>query len=364
MLVLANLQTLSQGRETFLKASNGAVRPATLKWDMRGRMLLESTVPRADLKAIENRGDINSKAMEGTIYVVVPVFNRKSLTERFLYCLRQQTFRNFEVIVVDDGSTDGTPELIAQRFSEVQLLRGDGNLWWTGAINVGIRRALAQAATDDAILVINDDLEISSNYLTSLHRMWTSMPRTLIGSVAVDIDNPEVIVDGGTLVNWWTAKITNLNSGRRLSDFAKDHYLDVSVLPGRGTLIPVRVFRHIGLYNDKHYQQTGDQELTVRASRVGYRLIVSYAAVVKTHTKASFSINVADSYSLTDAKKYFFDVRSHTQLRSCFFFAYDTATNPFSFISFVLLTLARITGHFLLRLRLRCPMRSNEPNAG
>ena len=296
---------------------------------------------------------ISKEAMGGKIYVVVPVFNRKSLTERFLYCLRQQTVRNFEVIVVDDGSTDGTPELIAQQFSEVQLLRGDGNLWWTGAINVGIRHALARAATDDAILVINDDLEISSNYLVNLYRVWTSTPRTLIGSVAVDINNPEIIVDGGTLVNWWTAKITNLNSGRRLSDFAKDHYLDVSVLPGRGTLIPVRVFRHIGLYNDKHYQQTGDQELTVRARRVGYRLIVSYAAVVKSHTKASCAINVADSYSLTDAKKYFFDVKSNTRLRSCFFFAYDTATNPFSLLSFLLLTMARITGHFLVRLRFR-----------
>jgi len=304
---------------------------------------------------------VDSRAMEGTIYVVVPVFNRKSLTARFLYCLRQQTFRKFEVIVVDDGSTDGTPELIAQQFSEVQLLRGDGNLLWTGAMNVGIRHALTRAATDDAILVINDDLEISPNYLTSLHRVWASMPRTLIGSVAVDIDNPEFIVDGGTLVNWWTAKIKNLNSGRRLSDFAKDHYLDASVLSGRGTLIPVQVFRHIGLYNGKHYQQTGDQELTVRACRAGYRLIVSYDGVVKSHTKASCGINVADSYCLADAKEYFFDVKSHTELRSCFFFAYDTATNPFSFVSFFLLHLARITGHFLLRLRFRRRRYSPDP---
>jgi len=49
------------------------------------------------------------------IYVVVPVFNRKALIPRFLECMRNQTFRNFEVIVVGDGSTDGTAELVAEQ---------------------------------------------------------------------------------------------------------------------------------------------------------------------------------------------------------------------------------------------------------
>src|SRR6266851_4892464 len=123
--------------------------------------------------------------MARKIYVVVPVFNRKAFTERFLYCMREQSFRNFDTIIVDDGSTDGTAELIAEQFKEVQLLRGDGNLWWTGAINLGIKHALVSASDYDAILVINDDLQINPNYLESLHGVWTSMPRTLIGSLAV-----------------------------------------------------------------------------------------------------------------------------------------------------------------------------------
>src|SRR5918997_5629533 len=102
---------------------------------------------------------IRSWCMEPKIYVIVPVFNRRSYTERFLYCMREQTFTNFEVIVVDDGSTDGTSEIITEHFKEVSLLRGDGTLWWTGAINVGIRHALTRASDSDAVLVINDDLE-------------------------------------------------------------------------------------------------------------------------------------------------------------------------------------------------------------
>ncbi len=209
--------------------------------------------------------------MAAKIYVVVPVFNRKPLIERFLYCMREETFHNFETIVVDDGSTDGTAELITTNFKEVELLRGDGNLWWTGAVNLGIKHALAKASEDDAILVINDDVEVDPNYLESLYELSRSIPQALIGSVVVDIDHPEVIVDGGRTVNWWTAKFRIHNSQRKLSEFPTNYSVDASLLTGWGTLIPVVVFRKIGLYDDKHFQQCGDTELPVRAKNAGYR---------------------------------------------------------------------------------------------
>ncbi len=291
--------------------------------------------------------------MANEIYVVVPVFNRRSLTERFLHCMREQRFRNFATIIVDDGSTDGTAELVAEQFKEVQVLRGDGNLWWTGAINLGIRHAMASASQDAAILVLNDDLEIDSDYLETLHKLWRSNPRTLIGSLAVDIRNPEVILDGGRIVNWWTAKMTMLNLQRKLYEFPKNHYADVSLLTGWGTLIPIQVFREIGLYDDKHFQQCGDTELPVRAKKAGYRLVVSYDAIVKVHADASDGVNVSSRYSLRDLKRYFFDVKSNYRLKYRLFFDLKTARNPFAFVSFFLFDLIRITGHFFLRLRFR-----------
>ena len=291
--------------------------------------------------------------MAEKIYVIVPVFNRKSLTERFLHCMRGQRFRNFETIVVDDGSSDGTAELVTKQFEEVRLLRGNGELWWTGAINLGIRQAMILASADDAILVINDDLEIDSDYLEKLHRLWKSMPRTLIGSVVVDLENPEIIVDGGRIVNWWTAKHRILNVRRKLSAFPSDQLIDVSLLTGWGTLIPVQVFREVGLYNDRHFQQCGDTELPVRAKNAGYRLVVSYSAVIKVHVEASDNVNVSNQYSLKDIKKYFFDVKSNFRLKYRLFFGIDTASNPIALVSFLFFDALRITGHFFLRLRFR-----------
>lgn len=302
---------------------------------------------------MEHLAHIYAEETPGKIYIIVPVYNRQLLIQRFLYCMREQTFRNFETIVVDDGSTDGTAELIAEHFKEVQLLRGNGNLWWTGATNLGIRQAMAQASESDAILVINDDLEVNSDYLETLRKLWKSTTKTVIGSVVVDIKSPEIISDGGRIVNWWTAKFKILNSKRKLSEFAKDHYVEVSLLTGWGTLIPIQVFREIGLYDDKHFKQCGDTEFTVRAKNAGYHLIVSYAAIAKVHLEASDGVNISGYYSLRNLNKYFFNIKSNCRLKYRFFFCLNTATNPFAFASFLFLDLLRITGHFFLRLRFK-----------
>jgi N-acetylglucosaminyl-diphospho-decaprenol L-rhamnosyltransferase len=292
------------------------------------------------------------KSTSNRIYIVVPVHNRKSLTERFLYCMSKQTFRNFEVTIVDDGSTDGTAELIAERFKEVRLIRGDGNLWWTGATNVGIQHAMKRAAEDDAVLVINDDVEVSPDYLQILYGVWRSRRKTLIGSVVVDIKKPDIIYDGGRIVNWWTAKTRWLNLNKKLSDFGKDYSVDVSFLTGWGTLIPISVFRDVGLYDDKHFQQCGDIELPVRAKNAGYHVVVSYAPIVKIHTDPlDGGKNACSCYSLRDLSKYFFDIKSNFRLKYRFFFSLKTARNPLAFVSFLLFDFVRITWHFLVRLR-------------
>lgn len=286
------------------------------------------------------------------IYIVVPVHNRKALTQRFLECLAAQTFRNFKAIVVDDGSTDGTSEIIRYRFPDAIVLRGDGNLWWTGAINLGIRRVLVDASADDAVLIINDDLEVDPEYLDSLYHVWQSSPKTLIGSVVVDINDPDHVLYGGQRINRWNAKFTNLNPGKRLSDFCRDYRVEVSTLHGMGTLIPLSVFSQVGLYDDEHFQQCGDYELPCRARNRGYSLITAYDAVVKIHSEASDRINVRKVYSIKDLQRYLFDIKSNFRLKYRIFLARTIARNPLAFCSYMICDIARITFHFVSRVRL------------
>jgi GT2 family glycosyltransferase len=76
------------------------------------------------------------------IYIVIPVFNRWQFTQPCLQSLREQTYRNFKVIVVDHGSTDGTSEYINKEFPEALVLLGNESMWWTAATNLGVKYAI------------------------------------------------------------------------------------------------------------------------------------------------------------------------------------------------------------------------------
>jgi GT2 family glycosyltransferase len=69
------------------------------------------------------------------IFIIIPVHNRKQIT---LNCLKSLSkngdLGRYHVVVVDDGSTDGTAEAIQALYPDIVVLHGDGNLWWTGAI--------------------------------------------------------------------------------------------------------------------------------------------------------------------------------------------------------------------------------------
>ena len=61
-------------------------------------------------------------------HVLIPVFNRLQLTIRCLESLVAQTDQGTRIFLIDDGSTDGTAQVIREHFPEVQILHGDGSL--------------------------------------------------------------------------------------------------------------------------------------------------------------------------------------------------------------------------------------------
>jgi len=286
------------------------------------------------------------------IYVVIPVYNRKELTRGCLASLRQQDMRDFTVIVVDDGSTDGTSEMIQQEFPDTVLLRGDGNLWWVGSINTGIRHALSVCRPDDYILSLNDDLIVPPNYLSGLLNAAQAHPGALIGSVETTMDQPEIIKSGGIRVNWKTVKRKVLNKGKSLDEFPRGHTVAVSKLTGRGTLFPSEMFRKVGLYDEAHFKQCGDPELPSRANlKFGYPLFVSYDAVLSSHVGDKTGINDREHYTLSDWREYFFDLRSHFNLKDRYWFARNVAPNKLWFARYFALVILRVFGRFVLRLR-------------
>lgn len=211
------------------------------------------------------------------VYVIIPAHNNKKEVIEVLTCLHKQTYKYINLILIDDGSYDGTEEEVKKFFPKVKILKGNGNLWWTGANILGVNYVLRKAKDDDFILLLNNDLIVNEDYIENLVNASNSNNRAIVGSTLVDYINPD-FMEGGIKID----KNLNIFVNRDKENIENtDIEFNIDVLPGRGTLIPIEVFKKIGNFNFVKLPHYGaDYEFTYRAKRNNFNLIVSHKARV------------------------------------------------------------------------------------
>jgi len=248
-----------------------------------------------------------------TIYIVIPVHNRLDTTRECLESISCQTYTHFRVVLADDGSTDGTCDYVRKAHPDVVVLEGDGNLWWTSATNLGVRYALQNASENDCILTLNNDTILPPAYLETIISLSRQVPNGLIGSIAVDYDQKDVVIDGGLKINWFSAKFRKLNVLSR--NGTEPSFYKVSALPGRGTLIPKHVFDKIGLYDARTFPHYGaDYDFSLRAYRAGFALVLHPSCHLYTKTKLTGISNVHRKISMREWLQSFSSIKSPNNL--------------------------------------------------
>lgn len=135
--------------------------------------------------------------------IVTPVFNRRDLT---LQCLRSIYRSNLDgiemdIYIVDDGSTDGTSEAIAHDFPKVHVIKGTGDLWFTGGTNVGVRKALEQDC--DYILMINDDQVFDEDAIHHMIETAEKGKKRVVGSLLLLWDQPHKLFQVSPIWSTW-----------------------------------------------------------------------------------------------------------------------------------------------------------------
>ena len=256
--------------------------------------------------------------MRSRIWIIIPVYNRKSLTRACLEGLRCQQYRAFQVIVVDDGSTDGTSQMLRNEFPDVLVLKGDGNLFWTKSVNLGVKYVLSHANAEDYILTLNDDLTVKVDYLERLWEGSQLNPNAMIGSIAIDTQDTTRVVSGGVLINWFWAHFFDRARGWPYAEILKrfPSLARVDALPGRGTLIPLKIFHDIGMYNEKQLPHYGaDYEFSIRAKNKGYTLLINHLAPIFMHEEETGLNNVLRRLCRGEFIQNFFSIKSPNHLR-------------------------------------------------
>jgi GT2 family glycosyltransferase len=282
--------------------------------------------------------------MTPRVSVITPIFNRKDITRQFLQSFAGVTYPNFEIIVIDDGSTDGSADAIQREFPSVRVFRTEGNLWWSRATNVGVRDAISRGA--DFILTINDDVILDPEFLTHLVDRAVPNPRMLVGAMIYAARPPHNLWYAGGKFSWWTGQIPH----RASVDDGPLYWLT-----GMGTLIPVGAFAEIGMYDEKHFPQyVGDVDFTLRAAKHGYALSIAERSRIYNRTEESIQRLIRQHVTLRNFFVPLFSNKSDSKIgmRLTLYRRYwPTLLAPIAFCAYYAVFFAKQTTRLLRGLR-------------
>lgn len=215
-----------------------------------------------------------------SVHVIVPVFNRLALTQSLVACMRKQILNQaLRILIVNDGSTDGTPEWLAAQ-NDIEVLNGDGSLFWGGAVDLALRHLQTKAASRDWVLLINNDTTVADDFVQRLLDAAQAHAPAAVGSVIRDEADHDRLLSIGVRVDAWrllTCDLLDQAKAQPVSNIV----VEVDALSGRGVLFPIVGLNATGGMRPRalpHY--LADYEISLRVRKQGWRLLVSTAAAV------------------------------------------------------------------------------------
>jgi len=206
------------------------------------------------------------------VAVVVLTWNGRELTMECLRSLLASTYPRLEVILVDNGSTDGTVEAVARQFpGQVKIIANGRNLGFSVGNNIGIAFALKGGA--DYVLLLNNDTLVDPGLVEALARTLSSEAEIGVVGPKIYYASPDNLIwSAGGEVSLWRGLARHL--GIRQEDRGQyDRRRDVDYVTGCALMVKREVIEKVGMLDPSFPAYFEDTDLCMRARRAGYRVV-------------------------------------------------------------------------------------------
>jgi GT2 family glycosyltransferase len=209
--------------------------------------------------------------------------------------LRGVQYPNFDVTLVDNGSSDDSADCLKTKFPEIKLIRSDENLGFTGGNNLGIQEALSRGA--DYVLLLNNDTIVDPNFLGHLIEVGETDSRIgILGPKILYAAEPQRIWFAGGYVRYSTGTCGHLGHDQIDRDGKFSSVEDTGWVSGCGLLIKSAVLREVGPLDPRLFIYWEDVDLCMRVSQAGYRCV--FVPMARIWHKVSRTCGLKSSFTL------------------------------------------------------------------
>jgi len=208
------------------------------------------------------------------VSIIVPNWNGKHVLRPCLRSLTNLKYPNYEVIVVDNASTDGSPKIVKDEFPDVKLIVNEKNLVWAGGCNVGIK-----SAKGEMIAFFNNDAVADPEWLSKLVNVIRSSPQIgVVGGIVLCYEPKDIIDDAGMKIDPVTGIVWHVNRGKRLVQVEKQE--DIDFISGVDLLTKREVIEKIGAFDEGYPLYNEETDWGLNAKRAGYECKIVPSAFV------------------------------------------------------------------------------------
>lgn len=202
------------------------------------------------------------------VVVVVLNWNGKRNTIECLNSLIDLEYPNYEIVVVDNASTDGSQEILKSSFPQITMIQNLKNLGFGEGLNVGIREGMQRGA--DYVLCMNNDVVVDRHMLEELVQIGEL--NTNIGGLCpleLSYHKPDRIICAGGEIGIVRGKLygygeSNVGQYRQVTT--------TKLLSGPAMMLKTSALRKVGLFDNNYFYGPEDQDIALRLTRKGYLL--------------------------------------------------------------------------------------------
>ncbi len=204
--------------------------------------------------------------------VVIPNWNGRGVIGECLRALGAQTVEGLEVIVVDNGSSDGSVEFIRKHHPEAIVVPLPANVGFSGGVNVGIK-----ASNGRFIALLNNDAVAAPSWAEEL--LAAMEHADIAAALLLDRDDPERSDSQGEFLSKWGLPYRR-GHGESIVGLELDRYPPIFAASGGASIYKREVFERIGVFDPQYFAYLEDVDIGFRARLAGYRIALAPRAQV------------------------------------------------------------------------------------